>query len=274
MTTSPAVARLALAAALALAVALAACNRDREPAETPPTPAPEAGAEVTPAEAGAPMSYDSKNQYADVMLTLPDVIRSQPDLHAQIYAASVEDLRRFTEGAQADRTEAGGDEGRPPYERKIVYAAGAETGKLLSLSQEAMEYAGGAHPNTTFGAVLWDKAMKRQVPLRSLFRPGADMSGLDQALCAAVNAAKKARVPDAEPVTLDGEMWSCPRAATTPFILALSSTPGKAGGLTFLIGAYQVGPYVEGAYEVTVPLSAFRALLAPAYADEFAGQPA
>lgn len=272
MTTSPAVARLVLVAALAMTVA--ACNRDREPAEAPAAPAPEAGAEVTPADAGAPMSYDSKNQYADVTLTLPDAVKNQPDLHAQLYAAGVADLRRFTEGAQADRTEAGGDEGRPPYERMIAYGAGAETGKLLSLSQEAMEYAGGAHPNTTFGAVLWDKAMKRQIPLRSLFRSGADLSVLDRALCAAVNAAKKARVPDAEPVTLDGEMWACPRAAATPLILAAGSTPGKAGGLTFLIAAYQVGPYVEGSYQVTVPLTAFRTLLAPAYAEEFAGLPA
>ena len=41
----------------------------------------------------------------------------------------------------------------------------------------------------------------------------------------------------------------------------------------FLIGPYQVGPYAEGSYEVTVPQAAFRALLAPAYADEFAGTP-
>ena len=43
--------------------------------------------------------------------------------------------------------------------------------------------------------------------------------------------------------------------------------------LSSLIGPYLVGPYADGSYEVTVPQSAFRALLAPAYADEFAGEP-
>ena len=59
----------------------------------------------------------------------------------------------------------------------------------------------------------------------------------------------------------------------TPFVLAPSTTTGKAGGLIFLIGPYQVGPYAEGGYEIVVPQTAFRRLLAPAYADEFAGNP-
>ncbi len=46
-------------------------------------------------------------------------------------------------------------------------------------------------------------------------------------------------------------------------MLAPSTTPGKVGGLTALIDPYVVGPYSEGDYEVTVPASAFQALLAP-----------
>jgi hypothetical protein len=68
-------------------------------------------------------------------------------------------------------------------------------------------------------------------------------------------------------------MWSCPKAVSTPFVLAPSTTPGKAGGVIFLIGAYQIGPYSDGPYRIAVPQSVFRALLNPAYADEFAGAP-
>ena len=50
--------------------------------------------------------------------------------------------------------------------------------------------------------------------------------------------------------------------------------PHKAAGLTFLISPYSLGSMAEGPYEVTVPLSAFKGALSPAYADEFAGQPA
>ncbi len=253
--------------------ALAGCNRDK-PTETPAAPVTAApGAVVTPADAAAPMTYESKTPFAEVSLTLPVAIKAQPDLHARLYAASVRDLREFTEGAQADRTEAGGDEGMAPYDKSIEITPGAETGKLFSLIRIDSEYTGGAHPNASYAAILWDKALKREVPAADLFTKTGDLTVLDNALCAAINAEKRKRDPQAQIVSLMGAEWKCPRAATTPFVLATGTQPGKAGGLVFLIGPYLVGPYAEGTYEVTVPQSAFRSLLAPAYADEFAGEP-
>jgi len=103
------------------------------------------------------------------------------------------------------------------------------------------------------------------------------MAVLDRVLCDAVNAARAARTGEPSNLTLGGgedQMWSCPRAMETAFALAPSATAGKAGGLEFLINPYDVGPYAEGTYQIVVPQSAFRTLLAPAYADEFAGAPA
>lgn len=261
-----------LVLSLAVAATLAGCDREQEKA-APAAPAAAApGAVVTPADAAAPMAYESKTPFAEVSLTLPPAIKSQPDLHARLYAAAVRDLREFAEGAQADRTEAGGDAGLPPYDKSIQITPGAETGRLFSLIRTDSEFTGGAHPNASFAAILWDKALKRETPAASLFRT-ADMTVLDNALCAAVNAEKRKRDPQAQTISLTSSEWKCPRAATLPFVLATGTQPGKAGGLTFLIGPYMVGPYAEGPYEVTVPQSAFRSLLAPAYADEFAGEP-
>ena len=262
----------ALVLSLALAATLAGCNRDR-PAE-PAGPAPAPGAAVTPAEAAAPMAYEAKTPYAEVSLKLPVAIKTQPDLHAALYARTVADLRAFTEGAQADRSEAGGDAGMGPYAKSIDITPAAETGKLFSLVRTDYENTGGAHPNAAFRSVLWDKALKREITAADLFAKGASLAALDAALCAAVNAEKKTRDPGARAVALTGGgSWTCPRAAATPFVLAQGATPGKAGGLVFLIGPYLVGPYAEGAYEITVPQSAFRSLIAPAYADEFGGEP-
>jgi ABC-type amino acid transport substrate-binding protein len=261
-----------LAVSLIALAALAACNRDRPERAAPATPAPGEAAVVTPAEAAAPMAFESKTPYAEVSLTLPIALRSQPDLHARLYAANVRDLRTFAEGAQADRTEAGGDEGLPPYDKSIEFSPGAETTKLFSLMRTVSEFTGGAHPNAQYGAVLWDKALKREIAAADLFVKPADFTALDQALCAAINAEKRRRDPAAETVSLTGDgTWKCPRALETPFVLAASTEPGKAGGLTFLVGPYIVGPYAAGSYEVSVPLSAFRALIAPAYAGEFGG---
>lgn len=265
--------RLLLLGAAGLAL-LAGCDRNAEKAAPAAPVAPGPAAQVTPADAAAPMAYESKTPFANVKLTLPIAIKGQPDLHARLYSTGVRELRQFTEGAQADRTEFGGDGDLPTYEKSIEWSLAADTGKLFSLRRQTYDYSGGAHPNGAFGAILWDKALQRAVEPGQLFRAGADLTPLDRALCDAVNLARKARDPAAERLTLGGEgVWNCPRAAQTPFVLAPSTTPGKAGGLIFLIGPYQVGPYAEGGYEIAVPQTLFRPLIAAAYADEFVGQP-
>jgi len=262
----------ALLIAAAVAASLAACNRDREDAKAPAAPAAP-GAVETPAEAAAPMAFESKTPWANVSLKLPQGIRGQTDLHARLYAEEVRKLRQFIEGAQGDRTEAGGDADQPPYENTVELTVAGETGKLFSLKRVAFDFTGGANPNTLTSGILWDKALKRQIGFTDLFRRGADLTVLDQALCSAINGAKRARVPDSASITLGaGKEWSCPRAAVTEFVLTPGTEPGKAAGLTFLIGPYQVGPRVEGAYEIAIPASRFRSLLATAYADDFGGE--
>ena len=258
----------------ALAATLAACNRERDDKSAAPA-TPAAPAAEARAEAASLMGYEAKTPFANVRLTLPEAIKSQGDFHAALYAEEVRKLRQFIEGAQADRTEAGGDAGQPPFENTVTITAALETGKLLSLKRVAFDWSGQAHPNTLTGGILWDKALKRRIGFADLFRKGADLTVLDQALCSAINTAKRARVPDSASVTLGGAPGStCPRASAAEFVLTPGSVPGKAAGLTFLIGPYQVGPYAEGAYEIAVPATAFRSLLAVAYADDFAGQPA
>lgn len=258
----------ALILTAAVAATVAACNRDRETA--PKADAPTAPI-VTPTTAAAPLAFDSDTPFAKVKLTLPEAIKTQPQLHTALYAEEVQTLRQFVEGAQGEQAEAGFDEERPPYEKTIAITAAGETGALLSLKRVDFDYSGGAHPNTITTGILWDKTAKAQVLGTALFRAGADMTALDRALCAALNTAKTARSPGSPPVTLTGSDWSCPRAAATPFVLTGGSVPGKAAGLTFLVGPYQIGPYSDGAYEIALPASAFQSLLATAWAEEFGG---
>ncbi|HYC98965.1 DUF3298 and DUF4163 domain-containing protein [Brevundimonas sp.] len=263
--------RLLLLTAVA-ATTLAACNRDREPADAPAAASAGPDAAVTPADAAAPMGFEDKTPWADVKLTLPEALKAQTDLHARLYAEEVRKLRQFTEGAQGELTEAGAETGRPKYENTVAITAAAETGKLFSLKRTAYDYSGGAHGNTLTSGLLWDKALKRQIGLADLFRSGADLTAVDQALCSALNTAKRARVPDGDSITFDSKPFACPRAAATAFVLTPGDASGKAAGLTFLIGPYQAGPYAEGGYEIAIPATVFRSLLATAYAGEFGGQ--
>lgn len=255
----------------AVVATLAACNRERE-AEPAPTTSAAAEAAVTPADAAAPPGFEDKTPFADVKLTLPDELKAHPDLHARLYAEEVRKLRQFAEGAQGELTEAGAATDRPKYENIVEITAAAETAKLFSLKRVALDYSGGAHPNTLTSGILWDKSLKRQVGLSDLFRAGADLSAVDRALCSALNAAKRERVPDSASITFDSKPFACPRAASTAFVLTPGDEVGKAAGLTFLIGPYQAGPYVEGGYEIPVPATVFRSMLATAYAGEFGGK--
>ncbi|MET4682463.1 DUF3298 domain-containing protein [Brevundimonas faecalis] len=256
----------ALLLTVAVAATLAACQRKEKEAS------PEAAPPAAEAAATGPLSYESATPYAKVSLTLPEAIKTQPKLYADLYRQEVADLGRYAEGAQADRTEAGGDSAMGPYEKTIVYGGAVQTGRLFSAMRTDFDYSGGAHPNTVATGLLWDKTEQKRVTAADLFAKGADLTALERALCTAVNTAKKGR-PGAEPVTAGGDMWSCPKLTKTAVVLAPGSVQGKAGGLTFLLDAYAVGPYVEGAYYLTLPASAFQGLLAPAYAAEFGGQP-
>ncbi|MGH7028133.1 RsiV family protein [Brevundimonas sp.] len=254
---------------VAVAASLAACQRaEKKEAETP-----KASAEAT---ATGPLKYESATQWAKVSLTLPEAIKTQPELYAALYRQEVAELAKYAEGAQADRTEAGGESAMGPYEKTIVYGDAVQTGRLFSAMRTDFDYSGGAHPNTVATALLWDKTEKRRITPADLFAKGADLSSLERALCDAVNTAKKAR-PGATPVKVGGDMWSCPKLKDLAIVLAPGDAPGqsggKAGGLTFLFDAYAVGPYVEGPYYLTLPASTFQSLLAPAYASEFGGKP-
>lgn len=250
---------------VAVAASLAACQR----AEKKEVEAPKAAAAVA---ADGPLKYESATPYAKVSLTLPEAIKTQPELYASLYRQEVADLAKYAEGAQADRTEAGADSAMGPYEKTIIYGDPVQTGRLFSAMRTDFDYSGGAHPNTVATALLWDKTERRRISPADLFAKGADTSSLERALCDAVNTAKKAR-PGATPVKVGGDTWSCPKLKDVAVVLAPGATAGKAGGLTFLLDAYAVGPYVEGAYYLTLPASAFQSLLAPAYAAEFGGQP-
>ena len=250
---------------VAVAASLAACQR----AEKKEAEAPKAAAAAT---ADGPLKYDSATPYAKTSLTLPEAIKTQPELYAALYRQEVADLAKYAEGAQADRTEAGGESAMGPYEKTIVYGDAVQTGRLFSAMRTDFDYSGGAHPNTVATALLWDKTEKRRISPADLFAKGADLSSLERALCDAVNTAKKAR-PGATPVSTKADTWSCPKLKDVAIVLAPGDAAGKAGGLTFLLDAYAVGPYVEGAYYLTLPASAFQSLLAPAYASEFGGKP-
>jgi hypothetical protein len=258
--------RYAAVAALAALTALSACNRREEAA------APAAPVEIPAPAAAGPLTYEKSTPSAEISLKLPERVGQLPALYAQLFASGRNTLDGFAEGAVGEIEELR-SAGLPaqPYGRSIEYAVAAETPRLISLTVTHYENTGGAHPNGSIDGLTWDKATGKVVPTAELFAPGADMTIADRALCVAVRAAKMERTGQAE--FSGGEFNGCPPLRSAAATLAPSTVAGKAGGLTVLFSPYQIGPYAEGAYEITLPLAAIRSVLAPAYAAEFDGAP-
>ena len=243
---------------LAVALTLAACHGKAPPAEPPPPPA-------------APFAFVQKTAAGEVSLTIPRRIGGYPALHKALYDSGRRQLTEFLDQAAIERAHT---ETRPgpvsPYVRTSVWRVAGDTPRLLSLAEAWYLYQGGAHPNHGTNTKLWDKAAEAEIDQAALFADTADLTRLDAVLCEAIRRAKVARLGAP---ALKGEFWTCPQWRSARAVLAPSTIPGHAGGLTFLLDPYVVGPYAEGDYAVTVPQAAFHAALAPAYADQFQGDP-
>lgn len=245
-------------------LALAACNRDRDRAPAAPAPDPV----EAPVISNLPVSFEQATPFAKVGLTLPETIKSQPAWHQALYGQEVAKLRVYLDGAQSAGTEEGGEDA-PVYEQTVAITAAGETGKLMSLSRRVQDFTG-SQTNTLYDGLLWDKALKRSLTFGQLFRSGADLTVIDQALCSALNSERSNR---GKRGTLKlGQAQGCPRALEAAPTLSVPAGAGQANGLTFRITAAQVGEAVsDEPYVLTLPVSVFRSQIAPAYASEFGG---
>lgn len=262
---------IGVAGLLALAVWAAGCkgrigSSDAAAASTPPAAVLEPPAPARPA---TPLTFEQKLPVGEVSLKLSRDVSRWPALHREIYARGVADLRRFLVQAQTDHAGASGGEFQPrPYARDLEWTLAAATPKLVSLKQTYFEDTSGAHPNHGYDTYLWDVAAGRSIGNAALFRADGDDAVVQKALCDGIDKAKTERG-----VEWDPETYPCPKWRQTRFVLVPSTTPNKVGGLMFLFDPYAIGAYVEGEYEVTLPLSVIAPVLSPAYAGEFSGVP-
>jgi hypothetical protein len=144
----------------------------------------------------------------------------------------------------------------------------ADLPRFLSLSADIYLYTGGAHGNSGFDALVWDREAGAALETRALF---ASEAALEDALgagwCKALKAERQKRM-GADFV--DDGFFPCPD--TTQLTVLLGSSDRKAFNRIGLIAApYVAGSYAEGPYEVTLPVTAkVLAAVKPEYKAAFA----
>jgi hypothetical protein len=221
--------------------------------------------------------YDKteKSPLYELRLRVPAPAMAISALKDKIFALYKTDADQAKSDAKDDK------EGNPsftPYDVDTNWRVTFENDAVLSLSGETNSSTGGAHPNSGFQTIVWDKKGNRATPVESLFAPGQSKAALTAIADAAIKSWTRIYVqrsgqkpgPDAD-VAKDG---IGPQAEKLkPYVLTYAKGQAKPNGIVLLYGAGQVWPHVLGDFRLSVPASVFADYLAPQWKDIFAGTP-
>lgn len=145
-----------------------------------------------------------------------------------------------------------------------------DDGRLLAVLSDVYEYSGGAHGLSGYRARLWDRQARAEVPqTTALFADG--LAALWPSWCAALDA-RRAHRSDGRFTPGSGkylDTWDCPDY--TQLAVVPVGEPGKPfDRIRIIASPYVAGPYSDGDYDVTFPVTAqLFALVKPEYQDSF-----
>lgn len=250
-------------------VAAAACSpqEQQKPAKRAQTTSPAAPVHA----AAAVRRVDAKSDLLDFTYSWPAAAARIAALDARLESDMAKDRAEATATADADRKERGRDSipfnGHYFDKQWAVYGDGA---RLLSLAAQVSTFTGGAHGNTGYAQILWDKAAGRAIAPADLFAdPAAAFALLGRPYCAGLDRQRAEKRQ--EPLPLKGDDWrtQCPPLGEQVLVPAAEKN-GRFDSFTILLGPYAAGPYAEGTYQVDVPVTAaIRALVRPEYRPSF-----
>lgn len=276
-----------LACAPVCALLLAACAPDA-PAADPADPAVAvAGAEAAPA---APEGFElstvrETDNYKATAEIDPAILAFDPALAWSLWTEADAQLKELVASAEEGRRMADEDAAATGekswfmgYTLDITHKATLVLDDVISVSDFVGTYTGGAHPNYFLGGAIYRKGEEAALPLSTFITDSAAFNelvikalveekigrGYEPTESASVEASlRELLVPSAE----------IPDIYAHNVLLAASTEPGKAGGLTVVFSPYDIGAYAEGSYEVTIPADALAPILTESWAVRFGGLP-
>lgn len=228
-------------------------------------------------QAAQPVTIDDNSDLLDFHLAWPTAVSAIPPLVERIRSRAMAHRAELLKAASADnvqRAKQGFPFNRYAFSESCTVAG--NTPRLLSLKANWSEYTGGAHPMHGTRALLWDRQTGKELGFSDLLQEGA--ASLEPLIgarfCNDLNAVRaKKRGPEAAPaIGPDDPFNRCP-----PFgELALIPRGQPDGGFTTILvhaDPYVAGPYVEGDYDIVVPVTAeVVAALKPSYRASFEAQ--
>lgn len=273
-----AMSRPSLLPLLALSLLAASCSKQAQ--ETPatlasegtPVPKVAAPAEVGAAAPGVARQDKQSNDLFEFEYSYPAAAGAIPKLKAELDADLAKQKAALVASAKEQQAESK-KQGFPynPLGNWIAWKVVIDLPGWLSLSADLSEYSGGAHPNHGFNALVWDrKADQRRDPLDLFTSKEALSRAIRRPFCAALNRERgEKRGEPVKPGSTD-EFDQCIDPVASTVILG-SSNRQAFDRIGVLVGPYEAGPYAEGDYEVTLPVTdAVLGAVKPEYRAAFA----
>ncbi|WEK41720.1 MAG: DUF4163 domain-containing protein [Candidatus Sphingomonas colombiensis] len=139
------------------------------------------------------------------------------------------------------------------YETQKTWQLVTNTQRFISLSGKFYSYTGGAHGNSGSLGMLWDKATGRRLEPKQVFTSIAALhAAVTAPFCAALNSERTSRRGAAP--SGDGTFDKCPNVDELTLLLG-SSNGSRINRIGLIADPYVAGPYAEGSYEVTLPVT-------------------
>ena len=202
----------------------------------------------------------------------PAAAKRLPALKARLDGEVKSSKAELVQWATEGETEAKKD-GRPfmTYDGSTGWSVVTDLPEWLSLSAETYSFTGGAHGNTGYKSLLWNKKTDSEQALAGMFSSAAALEkAVRPAMCDALDAERSKRRQ--AKVVRDQSDWmnACPELKDATIILG-SRSRKAFDRIGFIFAPYAAGPYVEGAFEVTLPVTpAVMAAVKPEFRSSFA----
>ena len=239
-------------------ILLAACGNDN------PAPAPSSSdAAVATQDAAAAVQPPAKavnikteNPLYSFEYAYPAAAAGIPALRAQLddeMAKARAELASIAKEGESLAKEIGHD--FYPFSQATKWTVVTELPGWLSLKRDYYDFTGGAHGNYGTGALLWDKGANREREAIDLFVSKAAFdAALRERFCAALDKEREKR--RGAPVDRNsGDSFDECLAPSSVTVLLGSSNRRQFNRIGLIADPYAAGPYVEGSYEITLPVT-------------------
>ena len=258
---------------LAIVLLAGACSggQDEAPVEEGASPAAigttaaEAGYATLPLGGTVNLAKDSpsggrevkdSNTLYEFGYAYPDAAGALPGLKA-LLDGKLDQARKSLAAESRDDQREAKKEGFPyrPHSSDTTWKVVTDLPRWLSLSSEAYVYTGGAHGMSAFDSLVWDRqAGTAREPVDLFASAAALRKAIQRPFCDALDREREKR--RGEPVRhgADDMFSDCINPLESTLILG-SSNRRTFDRVGVLIAPYAAGPYAEGSYEITLPVT-------------------